>query len=204
MILNVIGLEGPLLVMALRIILLFSPLTAAMFRTSKGNYSWLQLPIWGQNSVRQSLTESVEVLIGGGEGVILVKGADFGGALVSCCYWPHLSLLGGAAGSLLLLLCQLPVVVRSQHTQTGDNRHVNNILDEITDIWPHTGPKQNVMMITDQQKRCTSNDLNEGTPTRTATAWLVFREEPWVKQCINVCVAFIIQIWVLTYYTVIN
>lgn len=57
-----------------------------------------------------------------------MKGADFGGALVSCGYWPHLSLLGGAAGRLLLLLRQLPVVVRS-HAQTGDNRRVNNILD---------------------------------------------------------------------------
>lgn len=57
-----------------------------------------------------------------------MKGADFGGALVSCGYWPHLSLLGGAAGRLLLLLRQLPVVVRS-HAQTGDNRRVNDILD---------------------------------------------------------------------------
>lgn len=93
-------------------------------------------------TVRQYLTESIEVLIGGGEGVILVKGADFGGALVSCGYWPHLSLLGGAAGSLLLLLCQLPVVVRS-HAQTGNNRHVNNFLDKIIDKWAHRRQKEN-------------------------------------------------------------
>lgn len=58
-----------------------------------------------------SLTEPVEVLIRGGEGVIFVEGADFSGALISCGNWTHLPLLCGATGSLLLLLCQLPIVV---------------------------------------------------------------------------------------------
>lgn len=52
---------------------------------------------------------------------------------------------------------------------------VNNILDYI--IYENTEGKNNVMMITDQQKRCTDNVLNECTPMRTATGWLVFREE---------------------------
>lgn len=72
---------------------------------------------YGRDSARWSLTESVEVLVRGGEGVILVKGADFGGALIGHGHRSHLPLLGGAVGRLLLLLCQLPVVVRSRtHT----------------------------------------------------------------------------------------
>lgn len=56
------------------------------------------------------LTEAVEVLAGGGEGVVLVQGADLGGALICCGDGAHLPLLGGAAGRLLLLLCQFPTV----------------------------------------------------------------------------------------------
>lgn len=55
------------------------------------------------------LTESVEVLAGGGEGVILVQRADFGGALVGRVDRPHLPLLSGATHRLLVLLGQLPV-----------------------------------------------------------------------------------------------
>lgn len=54
------------------------------------------------------LTEAVEVLVGGGEGVVFVQGADFGGALIRCGDRSHLPLLSGAAGRLFLLFRQLP------------------------------------------------------------------------------------------------
>lgn len=74
--------------------------------------------------MRISLTESVEVLVGGGEGVVFVEGADFSGALISCGDRTHLPLLGGAAGSLLLLLCQLPIVCMNTHTSTDRKTHI--------------------------------------------------------------------------------
>lgn len=77
-----------------------------------------------RNLQRSQLTESVEFLVGGGERVVFVQRADFSGALISRGHRTHLPLLGGAAGRLLLLLCQLPVVVRRRdvkapHTHMG-------------------------------------------------------------------------------------
>lgn len=56
------------------------------------------------------LTEAVEVLGAGGEGVVLVEGADFARALVRSPHRAHLP-LGAAAGGLLLLFRKLPSII---------------------------------------------------------------------------------------------